>query len=217
MQFRNRTLTWQLLANKMRPLYAKLIRRRHNRFPNVASILYNKHFPPGCNESAIVFSMAKAVLLRDKECAQGIVETRLFDIEQHDEIMTQSHRCGNGDCQDLHSVLQTLYENRTGRNGRCLSQAVLDYLSGKGVAEDCSEPAHRKEPCLLRCMVERCFVPSGPVIKESACFWRKQIEDLSPEEIGARFRVIMNDLVPDQRVDFLRQLVHGLAGGESRR
>lgn len=33
------------------------------------------------------------------------------------------------------------------------------------------------------------------MIKESACFWRKQIEDLSPEKIGARFRVIMNDLV----------------------
>lgn len=195
MQFRNRTLTWRLLANKMRPLYAKLIGRRNNRFPNVASILCKEHFPSGSNESAVAFPMAKAILIRDRECAQGIVESRLFDIDQHDEIMTQSHRCGNGACQDSHSVLQTLYENRAGRDGRCLSQAVLDYLSGKGVAEHCSEPAHRDEPCLLRRMVERRFAPSGPVIKESACFWRKQIEDLSPEEIGARFRVIMNDLV----------------------
>lgn len=33
------------------------------------------------------------------------------------------------------------------------------------------------------------------MVKESACFWGKKIEDLSPEEIGPRFRVIMNDLV----------------------
>lgn len=139
--------------------------------------------------------MAKAILIRDRECAQGIVESRLFDIGQHDEIVTQSHRCGNGDCQDLHSVLQTMYDNRTGRDSRCLSQAVLDYLSGKGVAEHCSESAHRDEPCLLRGMVERHFAPSGPVIKESACFWRKKIEDVLSEKIGTRFRVMMNDLV----------------------
>lgn len=179
----------------MRPLYARLIRRRYNRFPNVASILCKEHFPSGSNESAVVFPMAKAILIRDRESAQGIVQSRLFDIDQHDEIMTQSYRCGNGDCQDLHSVLQTLYENRTGREGRYRSQAVLNYMSGKSVAEHCSEPAHRDDSCLLRRMVERRFKPSGPVIKESAYFWRKKIEDLSPEEIGTRFGVMMNDLV----------------------